>query len=358
MTEAHKADIQLRDVEIKGFRGIAEGKLEGLSGLNVLVGRNDVGKSTILEALYLASTGCDMDILGHVPLEYTVTRRGWFGLPSVSGLFLKDQKSCKISINFKDDARLEFLLQIDIPLSAHLEPLSLRGLNTEKLATIYSRTDGLFSRHYTHYFDSEGKYHMFREKEEGDVIKTLLLDWNDVSSYGGPEDYYSVMMDVGGIDSKEMLLKILGERYGIKDLSILKKDNNWILYIIYEDRRVPIYLIGDGLRLALAYLMLLSAASEALLLLEEPELHQHPGLLELVAEAIVRSDKERNCQVILSTHSVEFIDVLLSKAEKLNALDDLSIYRISLIQSKLKVKRYTAEEARSLRKELEFDLRR
>ena len=43
--------MQVRSVEIENFRGIEETRLEDCGELNVLVGRNNSGKSTILDAI-------------------------------------------------------------------------------------------------------------------------------------------------------------------------------------------------------------------------------------------------------------------------------------------------------------------
>jgi len=43
----------LRELTIKNFRGISEGYIEGFGELNVFVGRNNSGKSSVLEALYI-----------------------------------------------------------------------------------------------------------------------------------------------------------------------------------------------------------------------------------------------------------------------------------------------------------------
>jgi len=42
-------------IRIERLRGIKEGLIEGLSDFTILIGRNEAGKSTILEALYLIS---------------------------------------------------------------------------------------------------------------------------------------------------------------------------------------------------------------------------------------------------------------------------------------------------------------
>ncbi len=60
----------LRRLEIKNFKGIKEGTLEGLAQVNLLVGRNNSGKSTILDALImLRSPLARLDYLGNDGLE-------------------------------------------------------------------------------------------------------------------------------------------------------------------------------------------------------------------------------------------------------------------------------------------------
>ncbi len=89
----------VRAISVKGFRGIesieGKGLIEEFSGVNVFVGRNNSGKSTLLEAVYLTVASNKRDLLGRVPLAYIVKRRGWYGLRSLLGLFYRGRdKSC------------------------------------------------------------------------------------------------------------------------------------------------------------------------------------------------------------------------------------------------------------------------
>ena len=72
----------LTGLEIYRFRGIRELKLNGLAQVNVLMGRNNAGKSSVLEALYLASAAFRLeDPLGRGDkIEYLLNRRGKRGL--------------------------------------------------------------------------------------------------------------------------------------------------------------------------------------------------------------------------------------------------------------------------------------
>ena len=77
--------------------------------------------------------------------------------------------------------------------------------------------------------------------------------------------------------------------------------------------------------------MMMSVPRSSVLLFEEPELHTHPSLLRLTANALVRTYKERGNQVFVSTHSLEFINMVLDEAEKARLKNkDLVIYRTIL----------------------------
>lgn len=103
--------------------------------------------------------------------------------------------------------------------------------------------------------------------------------------------------------------------------------------------------MGDGFRLALSTISLVLAVENGTIIIEEPEVHQHPGSMKLVAESIVSSAK-RNNQIFISTHSLEFLEMLLKKSieEKAN----VNIFKfIDIEDGKLKYKRYNLEEAYS-----------
>lgn len=70
----------VRGLEVRGFRGLREARLDGFTTLNVFVGKNNSGKSSILEAIYVA-------LKLHRGLDYIIRRRGWFGLGSVETIF-------------------------------------------------------------------------------------------------------------------------------------------------------------------------------------------------------------------------------------------------------------------------------
>ena len=72
----------ITSLEIKNYRAIKSCKIEGLSRVNVFIGRNNSGKSSLLEAIYLASAAFKFEERLHKKdgisdkISYLLNRRG------------------------------------------------------------------------------------------------------------------------------------------------------------------------------------------------------------------------------------------------------------------------------------------
>jgi predicted ATPase len=69
--QKHPADNMIHTLTIQGYRGFSHLEVGGLGRVNLLVGRNNSGKSSVLEALYLLATNGDPSAVWRV-----LTRRG------------------------------------------------------------------------------------------------------------------------------------------------------------------------------------------------------------------------------------------------------------------------------------------
>jgi len=346
-------NFTVKSIKIKNFRGIAEGKLNEFTGINILVGRNATGKSTILEALYIA--------LNPEGVDFIVKRRGWFGLTALDGLFYRNSRKFSITITFSDKSLQKTSIEIAIPVSTDLRTLKDRGLNVKNIRSLFVSGEGKLSTRSRFYIDDKGQVGRVILGSRESILPwhVAFIDWNAVLSYGEPEEAYTYMIDVGGFEAKNHVVEVLRERLkGLATIEPLKKDDKVILYAVFKDYAVPFYLLGDGIRYTLVYLMLLSACKKSFLMLEEPELHTHPGLLELTAKGIVESYVKRGNQIFFSTHSLELIDMVLNEAvnRELRS-DEVKVYRLTLLNGSLHSRTYTLEESAKLRKELEYDLR-
>lgn len=100
------------------------------------------------------------------------------------------------------------------------------------------------------------------------------------------------------------------------------------LFVLLENIKEPLPLsfMGDGFKALLKLSFMSPLIKKGVVLFEEPETSLHPGYLDILAkEILVASD---NSQFFLTTHSLEFIERILEKAEKFNKLDSINILRL------------------------------
>lgn len=345
-------------LEVENFRGLRNAGFSGFASVNVLVGKNGSGKSSLLEALHV---GLALD----GGLDYVVRRRGWFGLAAVEALFHYGAKEAKVKLLLRDGSREEVVIKSAIPHAKDLHVLASRGLNINEISMLHLNATGKVTREARFYIDASGKTQTIVISEESGESKVVhdvaFVDWGDAYTYDTPEKTYSDLIRKGGEEAKGAVIKSLQTEYeGLCHLEILPThDGKWLLHLIFKDRAVPYYVEGDGIRYALMYFMKLLAPKEAVLLLEEPELHTHPGLLEVVTRAIVNSYIERGNQLFISTHSLELIEMLLEEAGRRGMKDEeLKVYRLRLVEGRLESEEHKLSEAREALNKLGWDLRR
>ena len=142
---------------------------------------------------------------------------------------------------------------------------------------------------------------------------------------------------------------------GIRDIEILTEEDTPVIHLVFEDHSVPAGLAGDGVRMVLRLALELAAVGGGLVLLEEPEVHQHPGAIRQSARAILAATR-RGVQVVLTTHSLELIDALLGEASD-EDLERAAVYRVQLESGVLKSHRLSGPDAALARTQIEDDLR-
>jgi AAA ATPase domain len=154
-------------------------------------------------------------------------------------------------------------------------------------------------------------------------------------------------------DVRELLGAIVP---GLRNLEILVSHRmEPVLHLVFADKSVPVALAGDGVRTMLRLSLELASRGRGLVLVEEPEVHQHPKALQQSARALLAAVR-RGLQIVLATHSLELIDALLLEATQ-DDLPRLSTYRLKLDDGVLASSRLDGEQMAFARGQIEEDLR-
>ncbi len=301
-------------IEIEGLRGIREGKLDDLAPLTILVGPNGSGKSTVLESLFLAAT--DLNLKN----AFNRIIRGVGPSRHARWLFYRSGKLRKLTIKAQADPGKE---QIS------------RAMDCDPDATSFSNERGsIFSR---------------KRLPEARLV--------NASVFGLAPPLHELFTAVvkGGrrADVNDAVSKIVR---GATHVEILTEGNQPVLHVVFPDYSVPAQLVGDGIHTLLRVVCHLAISPGGLVLLEEPEAHQHPGAIRLTAIAILAAI-QRGVQVVLSTHSLELIDALISAATE-EDLRKIALFRLVLsANGELKSSRLAGEQIAFERFQIEDDLR-
>lgn len=343
----------ITSVQISMLRGVREGGVDGLSPVSILVGPNNAGKSTCLEAIAIVGMGHRADEIAGL-----VLRRGGPPLDALEQLVTRGAKVASIDLHSKVDGK-EVQWPRRIVPNAHRqlpEDVQLarsQGLEEPfKLFTVTGRSGDSSSV----YVDSKGR----RSSLFGswgnplEPFPVRLVDVEAVRTDGALEEAYSRLEDAGQVSA---VVKALQRSMpGLTDLRILKVGPDFILHGIRDkERPVPIYVAGDGLKRFLTLAAAMMDSKGGVVLLEEPESFQHPRYLKELATLLVLAAKS-GTQVILSTHSIELIDLLLH-APEVEGLTYPTVHRLRLTDGKLRAVTIDREHALAARDDLLEDLR-
>jgi hypothetical protein len=181
-----------------------------------------------------------------------------------------------------------------------------------------------------------------------------FVDVEAVRSSGALEDAYTRIDEAGQLP--KVVTALARAMSGLTDLRILKVGEGFLLHTFCANGPpVPAYLAGDGFKRFLALASAALNAHKGVVLLEEPESFQHPRYLEELARLLHLAAKD-GTQVILSTHSIELIDLLLDAAEG-EGTTYPAVHRLRLVDGVLRATTIDREGARIARSDLLEDLR-
>ena len=122
------------------------------------------------------------------------------------------------------------------------------------------------------------------------------------------------------------------------------------------DNPLPLSFMGDGFKALLKLAFLAPLVNNGIVIFEEPEVSMHPGYLEILADEIISNSE--NSQFFISTHSLELINYLLEKADKMNKINDINIIKLRRL-NKGEIDRQILSGRQSKQKieEIQIDLR-
>ncbi|SNY90118.1 ATPase/GTPase, AAA15 family [Cohaesibacter sp. ES.047] len=338
------------ELDISTFRGVKGLKLKDLSRFNLLVGRNNSGKTSILEALaFVLSRGDLLRLFRSVrerDSRSNVALSGPYYLidviqaifPAAGNAFIDETFEGEISLSATLGSTVECVWARCVketerePDLGFVEPtynpvlsLSIGGQQHDKRTNQAVVVDELSYR-------IKAGESLFRSYERS----RRILAYEYVSPYGhrnsnNAERFAKIAAEDSNLRNEvvEMLAK-LDPR--IKDFiyaPLPGRRGGRVFVNIDGENVVPLAAMGDGIRRIFSLAASMQAAKSGVLLLDEVEAAFHVGILKNVYAWLIEEAQRLDVQIVATCHSLEAITALAEVTSDRPELP-LKAYRLGL----------------------------
>jgi len=351
-----------RSLEIKGYRVFPHYRLDGLARVNLLVGKNNCGKTSVLEAVHLLASGGDPDVMAKI-----VSDRGEVFLEAddsdagsrrphadISHLFHErrvEPPSCfAISTNdglgslkvevvqfteaqlAEGQQRFPFSAEDDAPgpafrLHVHSSRADsgVAGFWPVRITGTSAVLDWLQS-------PSNRRWREWRERREGPPVFHVSVG---ASSNPRLRQMWNNVVIEGREDEVVRAMRVLEPR--TESVFFLTAERDWYLHgsagvllgVKGEQQRHPIGSYGEGMTRLLTLALAMVSAKGGVLLVDEIDTGLHYSVLGDMWRLVVEAARQTNVQVFATTHSYDCLRGLAWVCENHpNLSDEVSVQKI------------------------------
>lgn len=331
-----------RNLRIDRYRGIKSLEIDELKGVNLVVGDNNCGKTSVLEAVQLLRTS------GNLANVYRVSRlRDSIAVSNANSIFdnficmfpKENDGECEISISgICNDMDISFDLKgKKNRVLLDTKEFSVRKLRASELPYGEIEAD-VFEGDIRLVYGNEEKVNKVSVNQYSSVTGTPTSDKDRFSIiYVSPFEHLRgsiISRIVKNEPYKQICVKAL-QLFdpAIEDIMIFKSDigNRPVEYIRHKTLGdMPLSSYGDGIKKVLALANAIAQAADGILLIDEVETAIHKKYFDDVLRFIVKACKTFNVQVFITTHSIEAIDGLLATQDydEQDSTDDICVCTI------------------------------
>jgi AAA15 family ATPase/GTPase len=326
-------------VEIKNFKSIKDLRLD-CKRVNVFIGKPNVGKSNILEALGLLGGNFDdrKYLNGNIRYEY------------IRQLFRDSDLTEPISVT---TPKIRTLLEKDY---------SFDEKEVFNLAKAEFGSVGIFIMLFPMGEIGTSRTGVYDTNKENDPFKnhrmSIVKKYDFDSSTKFTNTFNNYLLPPSGhnlysvIEKKTDLWEEFSKLFVEQKLEFILSDNEQSFLLQrkegFKAKQYPFFSIADTFRRYMFYLTAIESNKDSVLIFEEPEVHSFPPYIKSLAQRMVSSETN---QFFIATHSPYLLNTLIDELDE----SELSVFITYYRDYQTHVRALTADELREAR-DLGIDL--
>lgn len=350
---------------IERFRGLEYCEIAELRQVSLLTGKNNVGKTAVLEAMFVHSGNYNPNLLmianalrgmTTVSVNNTQSHRGQ---PWRSFFYdYDDTKPIRLQGEMTQGQKGSELLSMT--LTAVASPAELSQL-TNQLRIPIARASAFGARPVLKLELSKGlkgrvagkHYLLFDEKQaivhppppQADHVGRLLLS---ASREGARElaDHFAKLQMLGKVELLVKALRPLEPR--LIDLELVF-DGEPVIHGnigLPKRRLIPLPMMGDGLNRVTQLVLAIAECSDGFVFVDDIDTGLHYSVMREFWSSVFLAARDFGTQVIATTHSTECAEAAAEAAAEMSDSDVFSLARIERTGNRLRTVQYSHDEIR------------
>ena len=354
----------IHSFSVERFRGLRKCDLQGMRRITLLTGKNNVGKSAVLEALFVHSGNYNPNL---VMVLHAMRGLQMFTVDATQG---KASPWASIFYQYEDQQPIRFTglvsegtkppESVTVSLSPVRNEVELSGLSHDmRMQTLFGNSFGIAkvlklelsrgrkgreahkpSKHYL-FFNGKDPV-VFPSPPNPDYISRLLTSTRETATnlatqFGRFQVDNKVHLIVDALRAMEPRLEGLelifeGEPVLHGQLSGPGR------------RLMPLPLMGDGLNRVTTLILSIGSCPGGTILVDDVDTGLHYSVMRPFWESVFRAAEEFDVQVVATTHSAECAESALEAAVALEQKDEFAVIRLERQQDRIATITYTADE--------------
>jgi len=371
--------IILNEMNIESFRGFKDIELKDLKDINMFVGENNTGKTTLLEVIRMIENPGEIGSVIRIALEREKSVKSFMGgrltpYNAMMTLFNKNDKDKCISLsyellykrnNINICGKEERILKVENKKDKYNLSYQQKMQDYENMQEEISIEEEVlcFNGYYSYNYDNKEEKNEISVEEDLDRISLGTRNFHTVDvNYLSNYDYYTQnnlrmlgnAIKQGYKESIIEMLQIFDEE--ILGYELINENNSAIPYLNHSKLGyMPLSSFGDGVKKALVIATRLVRLRDGILLIDEIETGIHVDALKTFIVWLTNICTNQNVQLFFTTHSIEAIDAILEVSK--NNIDNVACYRLEKGSEKVDIKRFSGKKLYDIRNNMGLDVR-